>query len=878
MLRSLLLILLLPAAALAAGHRVELSTGWRLQSSQRAGAEGAALSKAGASTEGWTAATVPSTVLAAQVAAGQVPDPFFGKNLRAIPGTTYPIAENFANLPMPADSPYASSWWYRTEFATPAKPPGGRVWLHFDGINFRANVWLNGRQIAASTDVAGTYRTYAFDVTDTLAASGANALAVETFAPTEKDLAVTWVDWNPMPPDKDMGIWRPVYLTTSGPVVVEHPSVATKLLDDALARAELTVVVDVRNTTSTAVDGELSGTAAGIPVRVKVALAAGEQKTVRITPADVPALRVDRPKLWWPAPIGPQTLQTVSLAFQIDGRTSDAASARVGLREITSELTPDGYRLFKVNRRPILIRGAGWAPDMLLREPSLDRLNAELRYVREMNLNTIRLEGKTETDAFYDRCDELGILVMAGWCCCSAWEQWDAWRPGDLDVARASLRSQILRMRSHPSMLVWLYGSDNPPPAEVEKAYLAELDAAAWPNPSLSSATAQPTTVTGKSGVKMEGPYDYVAPSYWLRDKKYGGAFGFATEIGPGPAIPTKGSLERMLGKDHLWPIDDMWDFHAGGGEFKNLDTFNRALREIYGEPTGLDDYLHKAQAMAYDGERAMFEGYGRNKFTSTGVIQWMLNNAWPSTIWHLYDAYLQPAGGYFGTKKANEPLHVQYSYDDRSVVVVNEWLRPSSGLRVTARVFDAASKPTFERDATLDVAANAVGRAFAIPEEAVASGGVHFVRLELRDVKGAVLSSNFYWLPNRYAEFAWDKTFYVTTPISSYEDLKAVATLPKATVETAARLEDVRGERVVHVRLRNSSAALAFQLQLTILDGAREIAPVYWDDNYVSLLPGEARELTARVGAGSGALRLRVDGLNVETADLPLGTKGGNR
>jgi exo-1,4-beta-D-glucosaminidase len=875
MFKTVALILLLPAAALAAGDRVELSRGWRLQSAQRAGAGGDVLSTRGFATAGWTEVTVPSTVVAAQVAAGQVPDPTFGKNLRSIPGTTYPIAENFANLPMPADSPYASSWWYRTEFRSPVVRPDGRVWLHFDGVNYRANVWLNGRKIADAATVAGTYRTYAFDVTDALAREGVNTLAVETFAPSEKDLAVTWVDWNPMPPDKNMGIWAPVYLTTSGPVTVEHPAVVTKLLDDALTRAELTVVADVHNATDRPIDGILAGTAAGIPLRMKLALAPGERKTVRFTPDDVPRLRVDRPRLWWPAPLGPQALETVTLSFETGGRVSDTATARVGLREITSELTSGGHRLFKINRRPILIRGAGWAPDMLLRVPSAERLRAELRYVRDMNLNAIRLEGKLESDAFYDRCDEEGILVMAGWCCCSSWEMWDAWRPGDLEVATASLRSQILRMRSHPSMLVWLNGSDNPPPAAVEKAYVAELEAAVWPNPYLSSATATPTTVTGDSGVKMNGPYDYVVPSYWLRDAKYGGAFGFATEIGPGPAIPTRGSLERMLGKEHLWPPDEVWEFHAGGGGFKNIQTFDRAMREIYGEPTGLDDYLNKAQAMAYDGQRAMFEAYGRNKFTSTGVIQWMLNNAWPSTIWHLYDYYLMPAGGYFGTKKACEPLHVQYSYDDRGIVVVNELLHAAPGLRASARVFDAASKQTHAEEVTLDANPNSASRALVLPATAFAGSGVHFVRLDLRNAEGKLVSTNFYWLPERYAEFAWDKTEYITTPISTYEDLHGVAALPRTTVSTTASVERTATGDEVRVRLRNAGAGIAFQLQLTVTEDGREVAPILWDDNYVSLLPGETRELTARFAGARGRLSLRVDGINVETADVALGRKG---
>ena len=251
----------------------------------------------------------------------------------------------------------------------------------------------------------------------------------------------------------------------------------------------------------------------------------------------------------------------------------------------------------------------------------------------------------------------------------------------------------------------------------MEKAYLDVLEKLEWSKPILSNATDAPGPVSGPSGVKMKGPYDYVPPSYWLTDTKNGGAFGFATEIGPGGAVPPLESLKKMLPADHLWPIDDVWNFHAGGDEFKDIKRFTETLEGRYGKATGVDDYARKAQALTYDNQRAMMEGYGRNKYTSTGVIQWMLNNAWPSLIWHLYDYYLRPGGGYYGTKKACEPLHVQFSYDDRSVAVVNDLQQPFAGLKVTAEVFDLGLARKFSKTATVDVGADAVARAFVVPK-----------------------------------------------------------------------------------------------------------------------------------------------------------------
>jgi exo-1,4-beta-D-glucosaminidase len=289
--------------------------------------------------------------------------------------------------------------------------------------------------------------------------------------------------------------------------------------------------------------------------------------------------------------------------------------------------------VFKINGKNILIRGAGWAPDMLLRSTP-ERQEAEIRYVRDMNLNTIRLEGKMEDEHFLELCDRYGILLQAGWCCCDHWETWAAWDAEDYTVSAESLKDQIRRLRSHPSLFDWLNGSDGPPPPKVEEMYVKVLKDLQWPNPFQSSATAKSTTVTGPTGLKMTGPYEYVAPSYWLTDTKRGGAHGYNTETGPGPAVPPLESLRKMLPKEHLWPIDEVWDFHAGGGAFRNLKVFTEALNARYGTAASVEDYVLKAQVLAYEGQRAMFEAFGRNKYTSTGVIQWMLPGQLSGRFW----------------------------------------------------------------------------------------------------------------------------------------------------------------------------------------------------------------------------------------------------
>jgi exo-1,4-beta-D-glucosaminidase len=848
--------------------RFNLRDGWMLQSSAKIADKGTALSVAGYKPADWYRASVPATVLAALVAAGVYQDPYFGMNLRSIPGTSYRIGQNFSNLPMPSDSPFRVSWWYRTEFKLPADYRGKTLWLHFDGINFRANIWVNGHQIATSDQVAGAYRVFEFDITGVAKPGETNALAVEVFPPQPNDLAITFVDWNPMPADKLMGLYHDVYVTASGPAALRWPTVITRLTPSG--GAELTVTGELRNASGHTVKGTLNGQIEKIQFSQPVELAAHESKVVTFAPEKFPQLKIAKPRLWWPAKLGPQNLYGLTMSFETDGKVSDRQAITFGIREVTSEMNEKGYRVFKINGKNILIRGAGWAPDMFLREDPA-RQETELRYVLDMNLNTVRLEGKLEDDNFFNLADRLGILIQAGWCCCDHWEKWKNWKEEDYTISKESLQDQIRRLRSHACLFDWLNGSDGPPPPKVEEMYIQVLKDYQWPNPYQSSATAKPTTVTGKTGLKMTGPYEYVAPSYWLTDTSRGGAFGYNTETSPGPAPPPVDSLRKFLPPDHLWPIDDFWNFHAGGGAFRTIKVFHEALDARFGPATSLDDFLRKSQVLTYEGERAMFEAWGRNKYTATGVIQWMLNNAWPSIIWHLYDYYLQPAGGYFGTKKACELLHIQYSYDDRSVVVVNSFYHPFEHLKATAKVYNLDMTEKFSQEKTIDVAPDSSTRILTIPE-LEGRTTTYFVDLRLRDSAGKLVSSNFYWLSTKPEVLDWEKSEWYYTPTKSFADLTALQTLPKVQVKVASRIEHRGDEDLYHITVTNPGPHLAFFVHLRINKGkgGEEVLPIFWEDNYFTLLPGEKRQVTAtyRHEDLHGARPvIEVDGWNVAAA-----------
>jgi len=815
-----------------------LNAGWQLVSSQRLhDATGSTLSQPGVDTEEWLGIDLPATVLGALVDAGEYGDPFVDARLKEIPGQG-PPATNFSNHPMPADSPFAQPWWYRKAFTVDAPK---HVRLALDGINYRANVWLNGKLIADSRQLVGAYREHVIDITAELTA-GDNVLAIEVSAPDECDLAITWVDWNPSPPDKNMGLWRDVRLLESGPVALEAPHVLTRLTDD-LKRADLTVAGDLVNLSDQRREATVRAHFEGQALTKTFTLEPGDKQRFEIDSTDHPELSVDSPRLWWPRPMGAPALYPIAIEVWVDDERSDASDFDFGIREVDSVLTEDGHAQFRVNRQPVLIRGAGWASDLFLRrQPQRDW--DTLAYVEAMNLNTIRFEGVLERAELLERCDRNGTLVIAGWCCCDCWEKWDKWNDENHVVAPESLRSQVRRVRRHPCMLAWWYGSDFPPPAHVEQSYLDVLEQEHWPNAVQSSAANKPTDLTGPSGLKMEGPYDWVPPNYWLEDTERGGAFGFATEVCPGPAVPPIESLTKMLSEEHRWPIDEVWNFHAGGQEFHNIEAFTKAIIGRYGPIDDAEQMAQLSQLATYEAQRAMFEAFAKNRPRATGVVQWMLNNAWPSLIWHLFDYYLRPGGGYFGTQRACEPLHVQYSYDDRTVVVVNQFPRAWRDLEVHARVLTPKGELLHEARTRIDVDADANKVAFVLPE----CVDPRFVDLRLREAEREC-SRNLYWLESP-DELDHAKGSWIHTPVRSYADLSAVRTLEPAELEVRCFQT---GQTRIHVELDNGGDALCFFTQLRLCDDAgNDVLPVLWDDNYLSLWPGESCVVTATVPAAA--------------------------
>ncbi|MDX1500722.1 MAG: glycoside hydrolase family 2 TIM barrel-domain containing protein [Thermoanaerobaculia bacterium] len=803
---------------------------------------------------------MPSTVLAALARSGQVADPYFGRNLEAIP----------------ADQ-FQQPWWYRTEFAIDEPPaPGAR--LVIEGINYRADVWLNGRKIADRQELAGAFRMFELDVSSHLAV-GVNALAIRVHPPEPGEFTIGFVDWNPTPPDRNMGLWREVKLRLTGGVALDEVFVRSDVDVPSLETASVIVSATLRNDLDREVTAVVAATIGeAIRIEHREVLPPREKRRIQLSPDRFEQLVIDEPRLWWPNNLGEPHLYRLALSVAVDGRVADRQELSFGIRHVEDYLTEDGYRGYAVNGKKVLIRGGGWVDDLML-DASDQNLEDQIRYVEHMNLNTIRLEGFWGTShELFDLADRHGILVMVGWSCQWEWEEYlggpvDEFggidTPAEMELITRSLRDQVVWLRNHPSVLVWVLASDMLPRPELETRYRTALSETDPTRPVLASCAADASEVSGPSGVKMNGPYEWVPPNYWYLDRQRGGAYGFNTETGPGPQPPPAGSIRRMMPRENWWPIDEMWEYHCGRNEFNTLDRYKEALDNRYGSAGDLEEFARLAQVANYEGMRAMFEAFSIRRPATTGIIQWMLNSAWPEMYWQLYDHYLVPNGAFYGARDASRPVNIAFDYENRGVIVVNDTLAPLAGVTARVRVFDLDSQVLFDESSGLDVPAGALRRLLTVPPVSP-DGKSYFVDARIAAGDGSLVASSLYWLSTEDDVSDWDNSEWFYTPTASYADLTGLARMPTVELDVEHRFEEsAAGGRTLLVSLENPSDKLAFFIELRVVgaESGQLAAPILWSDNYISLLPGERRqaraELPAHALAGEAPV-FHYSGLNV--------------
>ncbi len=673
-----------------------------------------------------------------------------------------------------------------------------------------------------------------------------------------------------------MGIFREVFLEINEGVKIRSPFVYAKVDTVSKTAADLFIQAEIVNSTDKPVEGIFSVDYEVGKLEKKVVVPANDTLSVRLNPDEFAQLSVKNVELWWPNGMGNAKLYNLKTEFKVGNEIFDEVEKKYGIREIRSYLNEDKNRAFEINGKFVLLKGGGWADDIFLRD-TRKSVEAQMRYIRHMGLNSIRCEGFWGKDEdLYNLCDEYGILVMIGWNCIWEWEEYlgkpchekygGAVTPVDMKLLADSWRDQMLWLRNHPSIYVWMLGSDKLPHPDLERKYISLFDKYDPSRTYITSAGGAGTEdnnivaevplvsdISGPTGMKMLGPYAWTPPYYWFTDTMLGGAYGFNTETCPGASIAPLASLRKMMPEEALWPIDkNYWEYHTGRNQFTSLDRDISAIDQRYGKSSDVEEFSYKAQVNNYEIMRPQFEAFIAHKPKSTGLVQWQLNSAWPKLIWQLYDTYLQPNGSFYGTKKACTPLHAIYRYGFDDIYLANEDLNEQKNLTVKIRVFDINSKEIFADQWTGDIPSNISKFIYKLPEIKNLTP-VYFLDLRIYNSEKKEVDNSIYWLSTKKDVLDYEAAkklewpFY--TPTKSFADYTALNKLPKIKLEYDYKYSKENEFGKVTLNIKNTTETIAFFNFLDVLDPAtmQPVLPIFWDDNYVTLLPGEDRNYEAK-------------------------------
>jgi len=841
-------------AATAPPQQVVLTNGWQLQDVAKVPQPGQQVATAGFKADGWYTATVPGTVLTSLVNDHVYPEPLYGENNRP------------EKIP---DTLSHTSYWYRTQMTIPKSYKGHHVWLNFDGINYAAEVWVNGEQIGT---IKGAFIRGIFDITSHVKPGKTATLAV-LVAPephpgishehTIRDgmghnggitaidgptflCTIGW-DWIPAIRDRDTGIWQKVFLSATGPVLVKNPLVTTDLPLPRTDSSDVAVKATVENVSDKPEKGVLQGTIENITFKKEVELAPHSTQDITFDPKNTPALHMEHPRLWWPNGYGPQNLYKLHLSFDQGKKVSDAQDVTFGVRKISYSVPGTDTLTISVNGVQVFIRGGDWGMDEAMKRIPRARLDAEIHMHALANMNLIRnWVGQSTDEDFYELCDKYGILV---------WDEFfqpnpnDGPNPTDIATYVANVKDKVLRYRNHPSIMLWCARNEGYPPPEIDaelRKVLNELE---------PTRRYQPSSTDG-AGVRSHGPYFWRAPrEFYKVTDDY-----FKTETGS-MSVPTLESIHGMMPQKDWESVNDDWAEHDFTKGAQQGDKYPGIMAARYGKILNLADFVRKAQLMNYEAFRAMYEGRNAELFhPTTAIITWMSNPAQPSFVWQIYHYDLEPNSSLFAVMKAGELVHIQYNQANGQLQIINNLPTPLTGATARVSIYNLDGTLASQHDtpvtAAPDVATN-LGEV-EIPE---AASQVHFIKLDLLDAQGKLISTNFYW--NARPDHP--------------DDFTGMEKMDSVTLTADVATKDEGDNRVVTVTLHNPSSHVAVMahLQLRRHSGER-VLPVFYSDNYVSLVPNESRTITITAAQkdfnGEDAL-VAVDGWNVTVA--PASAKG---
>lgn len=854
---------------------------WKMMKSGEVNAAPEKVSSLGYDTSNWLSAVVPGTVLNSLVYNKKYPEPYYGLNNKIESGKIPDLSTAGRDF---------YTYWFRTEFDVPTSFKGKTIWLQPDGINYRAEVWVNGHLLST---INGMFINDYINITDFVEVGAKNALAIKVFPVdvpgttmpkpwgavgeyhnggngniglnTTMLMSVGW-DFTFMDGirDRNTGIWKSISLYATGAIALRHPFVKSELQKPGydVARESISVeVVNPLNTMDTitcVVRGEIVGE--NRVVEKSIRLLRGEEKMITFTPEEFPQLTIQNPRLWWPVNKGPQNMYELKMTASVDGVVCDSVKTKFGIREITSDTnTPDKSRVFYVNGKRLFIRGTNWIPEAMLRG-SDERTYAELRYTRQSGINLVRFWGGgiPESDYFYQLCDELGLLIWQEF-----WMTGDTRHPQDKGTYLNNVESTVKRIRNHPALAYYVASNES---SEVTgtRELIMSLDG-----------TRGYQMQSECEGVHDGSPYKQVNPMqhYENTASSRGSRLdGFNPEYGA-PTLPTVEILREMMDEKDLWPINkEVWDYLDGNG-FHLMSTMYTDLVNHYGQSSSIDEFAQKAQFVGAMNSKSIWEVWNYNKLDygdrfCSGLLFWYHNCPVRQVSARMWDWSLEPTASLYHTANSLEPLHAQFDYLKNTVSVVNDYYQSFNGYTVVAEVYDINSKKVVEQSAKVNLPSDGVANDVLTIRFPVGISQVHFIKLRLKDEKGKEISSNFYWRSND--KYEGKET--LTGPTSSgFEDLSK---LKQAKVSASSKVRKESGRYFVDITLKNVSNSIAFFNQLQFLDQKLQpVRPSFYTDNFFSLMPGESKSVTIETADENldEAPVLVIKGWNIDRKQISL-------